>query len=94
MDPSDHEVRGVQDEAHEAGDPGRDEGDQGHVATFQDDELRHQGGDQQASDQAEGGGRAMFGRVLQASRSMIGRAMGWRRRSSSLRATSSRKKAR
>ena len=76
MDPSDHEVRGVQDEAHEAGDPGRDEGDQGHVATFQDDELRHQGGDQQASDQAEGGGRAMFGRVLQASRSMIGRAMG------------------
>ena len=75
MDPNDHEVRGVQDEAHEAGDPGRDEGDQGHVDTFQD-ERRHQGGDQEVSDQAEGGGRAMFGRVLQASRSMIGRAMG------------------
>ena len=75
MDPNDHEVRGVQDEAHVAVDPGRDEGDQGHDDTFQD-ERRHQGGDQEVSDQAEGGGRAMFGRVLQASRSMIGRAMG------------------
>ena len=80
MDPSDHEVRGVQDDDHEASDHGRGEGDQGHVDNFQDadrgDERRHQGGDQQASNQAEGGGRAMLGRVLQASRSMLGRAMG------------------
>ena len=36
MDPSDHEVRGVQDEVHEAGDPGGDDGDQGHADTSQD----------------------------------------------------------
>ena len=80
MDPGDHNDRGVQDESNEASDRGEDQGNQGHVDTTQDaardDELRHQDGDQQELIQAEGGGRAIVGRVLQAPRPMTESIMG------------------
>ena len=66
----DYEEGGARDVNTDGSDPGDIQG----AASV--DELRHQGGEPQANIQAEDGGRAIVGRVLQASRSMIGRVMG------------------
>ena len=64
--PDDYEEGGDRDENTDGSDPGDIQGADGV------DELRHQGGEPQAIIHAEDGGRAIVGRVLQASRSVIG----------------------
>ena len=69
--PDDYEEDGDRDMMNTDGiDPGDIQGAAGV------DERRHQGGEPQAIIHAEDGGRAIVGRVLQASRSVIGRVMG------------------